>query len=795
MIECTKFTLITFLYMLTVLLLKAHHNKTLSNTLNALNKQGINASHVIDIETGDTLLHWLCQHASFDFLYSNLHHLRPYFPLTNNLGQTCFAQAISQHRQALIHLLLHFDSDNVFTNDVYNYTHYLSLIEQNTTLTFIPIDYSALFLFKIAFKKHHSDIAQVELIQSIHETIGLNVPCDEFDNTLLHYIANHGVLSDIDFALTLLPGKIDLQNAFGQTALMQAVYRGKQSVTSLLLSHGANPSMTDMTGSSVYEYTAIAPKPTFLVANNIVPLLPELRKKICRLQTSEDLQAFLIWLNVHHLTLATPMSRSDTTILHFLVSKCPFSIMEPLLNKTPPCRLGAVNIRGETVLDYLIRLKLTVKADILAQHGAPTAKCTVALDYVARHSLTVYLTANRLLSQFILILNVVKMRQAFNQLELTLDEPIDEWDNTALHILVKNIPCAILKDLLDSIPNCNFYVTNYHGQTIMDIASERLRLPMMQMLYDNFAFPIPPSHQALYDKYITVPRFPSLYEYFVDTFRNANVADLDENSKIEYYFTVFLCYIRNQWFHYNGTHRDGAYLLDCEYGENYTVNCYDLASAFGYALITIGITDVRVHHYTKVKSRCFNDKGPLQGDFVCFDQVYHQTYYGNDGFFEFDDHYVLKVGSRFFDPTFCCYYNNENDLLALPECLAVKIEYAVDDHIKVNRNFSLRFIAGMNTLFNNSEWKYEFNGDNVSISKGSANIELIQSPNHIHFSSEAFTAEQLSQVILVWYKNVPPIKLMKAFVHSNNQQNKQILMQDLKKLSEYSMPFKKRILH
>jgi ankyrin repeat protein len=780
--------------MLIALLLEAKQNNTLPNALNTLNKQGIKASSIVDIQTGDTLLHWLCQHASIEFLYANLHHLRPYFSLTNNLGQNCFTQAIVQHRQAIIHLLLHFDRDDIFTDDIYDYINYLTLMEPQSPLKLVPVDYGPVIRFIKKFEANKTERAQTDLIQSIHDSIGLTVPCDELDNTLFHHIANQGILSEIDFALRLIPGNVDLQNAAGQTALMQVVCQGKQSVTSVLISHGANPMVTDMKGVSIYEYTAIAPKPIFFVATNVVPLLPELRQKVYALKSSEDLQGFLIWLNTNHLSLASPISSSDSTVLHFLVSRCPLSIMEPLLNKIPPCRFGAVNIRGETPLDNLINLNLTVKTDILAQHGAPSTQYTTQAD-TARHSLTVYLEANRLLSQSSMTINVIDIWQQFNLLGVKLDEPIDEWDNTALHILVKNLPSAILKGMLDCISKCNFFVTNYYGQTIMDIASNSSRLPLMQMLHEHYAFRIPSTHIKLYENYIKIPRFPSLYEYFVGTFRKENVAEFDESDKVEYFFTVFLCYIRNQGLRYNGVYRDGNYLLDCEYGEKYTVNCYDLASAFGYALLAIGISNVQIHHYTNVKSRPFNDKGPLQGDFVCFDREYHQNNYSDDDCFEFDDHYVLKVGSRFFDPTFCCYYDNENDLLPIPERIAVSIDYAVDQHISVNRHLSLRFIAGMNSLFNNTEWKYELNGENVFISKGSFNVELIQRSKHIHFSSQGLTAEQLSQVISVWYKNVPPIKLLKAAIYSSKDQNKLALLQDLKKLSEWSMPLKKRILN
>lgn len=677
-------------------------------------------------------------------------------------------------------------------------TAFKSKVHQNktsvTTLNFNSIHSKLIFQFKECFVSTQSDNIRAELIQSIHKQVGITTPCDEFDNTLVHFIVKYGSLTNINFTLKLLSVvEIDARNGAGQTALMQAISDGKQSVTSLLLSYGADPLTLDKRGHVAYDYAATSPKLIYLKANNIVPLLEDLNHKINSLQTAEDFQSFLIWLSVNRLSLVSPISRSDNTVLHLLVCKIPLCVMVSLINKTPLTWFGTVNAKGETPLDSLINLNLSVKTKILAVHGAPTAKYSQKPIF-AGHSLFVYLEANRLLTQLITTLNIVDVCQRFDQLGLRLDEPIDEYDNTALHILAKRLPTIAFRDLLLSIPNCSLLQTNSGNQTIMDVAAENYRLPMMQMLHEKFGLNSPRAYENLYNHYIRKTRFPSLHEYFDRCFKKANVTKLDHNRKVEFYFKEFVAYIRKSWLRYHGTNRDGSYLLDCEYGERYQVNCYDLASAFGYLLISNGISDVQIHHYTKIKSRPFNDKGLIHGDFVCFDDEYHQNYYAHAGFFIFEDHYVLRVGSRFFDPTFCCYYNNENDLLSLLNKITIDFNYTTVHPINMNFKLNLTFIAGMNALFNNSEWKYEFFGESLLISKGSIHIKLKQRVDHAHFSSEGLTALQMSQVISLWYKTRSPIIPTNVNVNSSNTQDVDFLQQELNKASEWFKPFKKRVL-
>lgn len=773
-------------------LLAAKNNKTIPETIDKLINSGTTIDHVVDEATGDTLLHWLCQNAPLPFLYRQLGRYNTYFDLKNNSGQTCFTQAITAKRQSLIHMLVHFDDNNIFLSEIYHYLNAVQSLPTNKMLRLHAVDYGPAFSFMTDFAKATTFVDKVLLITTIYARMTLTTPCDEDDNTLIHFLIAVGHLDDIDYVLQLFArhGEIDCQNRLGETALMQAAFAAKQNVVSLLVAHGASITITDNSGQSAQRYGAMAIKPIIFTGRINVELHNEINTKINHVKSPEDLLNLMSFLGSKGLSLLSLINHNDNSILLNLIHKAPICVLARLFRIIKPSALSITNLEGETILDTTIRMNLRVKSSLLVGFGAVNSRYLVTSEYLARHPINVYLLANHLLNEFMFSLNIDNLVNGLNRLGLRIDEPIDEHDNSALHRLVQYLPCALFKLMVAKNPACNLMAINYFGQSVMDAAAQFQRYPLIHTL-KNWA-PIPQTHAQRYSQYEAGTKFPTLYQYFLSTFLDADVEHLDVDSKVIHYFNIYMSYIRKQKLRYDGQERDGTFLLDCEYGQSYKVNCYDLSAAFGYLLLELGIFNLQIHLYKNKVSRRFNDKGKLKGDFVCFDADYHQAHYGHDGFYVFIDHYVLKVGSRFFDPTFCCHYDNENDPLDIPTEITVSANYCIVSNATVSRTFNLRFIAGLNVLFDLSTWHYEYKGKNLYIHSESGELEIIQTEDHIHFSSKGVRALTLSMVLSTWYKTLPPTKSIQFSVHCENANDENYIIEEVRKFKAIDLPIKKR---
>lgn len=691
---------------------QALKENTLPQVVADFTAKGLRFNSVVDATSGDTLLHWLWQHAPLEYLYQERYSYQPYFFLKNYIGETCLTQAIKQKRQSIIYCLLFIDQGNFFQPSE----------QQNPSLAFEPLDYKSIFAFKKAFLAAKSIKERCNLIDGISKFQVLTVPVDKHDNSFIHFVCQNGELSDIDYMLKiLLPDQINHRNNQGQTPLIQATIACRQNLASLLLYYGADVTIHDHYLQCAEYYSQQAAKPTAFIPYNILPLLDPF-DELKNIHKIEDLQKLLDYLDSNWLSLSTLVNRNDNTILHYLVLSCPLNLYPQLLARVTKDMLLLVNSRGETPLHTLIRSKFYVKANALIHHGADAQQKDfsglTAIAYAQSYpfqftgrSAASYLYALKLMDDLILNVNWRSIVKELIHKGFRLDEPIDTDNNSIMSYLSDKIPYKHFQWILDTALDLQLDFENRNGITLLMTCIKNSRFVIARLVHEkliqhNYNYTLPEiSEVADYKRYLQRTKFPTVFDYFISIFSKNEIKALPQNDKIMTCYRLFLLYIRKGYLTYNGTKRDGTNFLDREYCQPYTVNCYDLAAAFGYLLISIGFENVKIHHYRNIKSRPFNNKGNIYGDFICFDQVYHNKNYANSGGYVFNDHYVLEVEKRYFDPTFCCYYDNESDVLA-PTAVINK-ENLHTTTITINYNleacaskspFNITFLAALNKI-------------------------------------------------------------------------------------------------
>lgn len=792
---------------------RALKEQTLPQLFAQLRANGVCPSHIVDFQTGDTLLHWMCQHAPLELLYQEMVHFRPYFHVVNYQRLTCFGQAISQRRQALIHCLLHFDQDGVFLlEQILYFQYHQNVYFQTSALMMSALDYQAIFDFKKTFLSTQAITQRVALIDRMNTQFSFTTPIDEHGNTIIHFIVAHGELIDIQHMLKLSTLKqINCPNDHGQTALMQAAMASKQCIVSLLMSFGADDTILDQQHHCARYYNQQTSKHIAFIAYNPIDLLTPIDKLLKNLKTQNGLTALFAYLNHKKLTLTMPINANDDTILHYLVVACPLTLYPDLLKhiKNETLALAIVNVKGETPLHTLIKRQSYAKANTLIHLGSGLTQrdCSglTAIEYaqlsrinLSGRSADDYLYTDKLAEKLNLNLNWRSVVKEFRSRGFRLDEPINDNNDTMLHLLIDQIPYHHFRWLLTVHPDCDLTRSNKTNGTLLEKSLHQNRFYITAFLHKqqlnkdpNFTLPAIPE-VVEYQAFTARTKFPSVFQYFMFQFTQEEVAKLESNAKIAYCYTIFLDYIRSRKIQYHGTRRSGAFFLDCEYDQAYTVNCYDLASAFGYLLDSIGINAVSIHRYNNIKSRPFSDKGNIQGDFICFDRESHQKYFVKDDYFCFDAHYVLKANNRFYDPTFCCHYDQENDVFPTPlvyrKTTSVTIDYIPLQADHLRSPFNLIFMAALNKHFGSQQYTYFQEGTTLLMKGHNQFIQLRHQYQSLITFSENIAPDMITLILQIWTQSLP-IAGLKMDVIAPNQHERDFI------LSQFQQPISRMALN
>lgn len=602
---------------------------------------------------------------------------------------------------------------------------------------------------------------------AVSQDYDLNEPIDNDGNTLIHYVVQHGQLEDIDFMLFTLSGSaIDTPNQHGHTALIRSIIAGKQNVTSLLLHHGADPTLRDKNGQSPFDHNQQREKPLVLVPQTLIPLLPSIWLHLEKLRSPNDMRVFLAWLAENNYALDKIINHTDCSILYFIMHLASLRSIKLLLPLIPNNMLTITNCRGQSILHSLLHNNRHVNASVLIHRLSefmPKRRQPYSLRngiIVHGRSIDDYLQVHELLANMTQRFNIDESLSQIEELGFQLDDPMNELDDTALHYLVDFLPVDALQRILKSKPTLNLTVRNVHHDNLFDQAASSNRFSMMKFLSDkclscDFSA-LSEEDVQQYQAYCERKNSRSTYAYLHRLFNEVKKIKPIEQECVIACFNLFVDYLKKNHFQYNGCDRTGEHFLDEPAGTGFTVNCVDLAMAFGHLLDSIGIKDLYIHRYAHIKSRRFSDKGKIQGDFVCFDSGYQDRKSAAKRSFAFDMHMVLRVGAHLYDPTFSCHYAHPEDLHypRHPSRRLHVIEAVVTNRITSEpanyRRFKLQFLAKLHGILPPEKSQYEFYGNSLRISRGYTTINISDEASTMHITAQHYSTQRIAEIIEAW---------------------------------------------
>lgn len=681
----------------------------LADVLFSLLENGHTLSDVVDIETGDTLLHWLCANAPLDILVHIFNTKVVDINMQNNAGETPLTQAAQYGKQSIISLLMFLGADPNIP-DEFEDTARSYIKKSNRKLHLSPFDYEEIIIWKNKFKDAFNFKEQLALIEEILQKkgISLSTPIDEFDNSILHYLLDFSIdLEVIDNVLKKVkPGEINVKNNLEETPLHQACKSHSRVKMHALLSSGANIDIKDFNG--------ISPKTLIKQDKSLMKMLEKnktldeyvdansfLHKSLIKHNTVDAIQVLL----ENGFSLDEPIDQNDNSILHWLVEQAPFYILNEVLEKCNITNIDPQNSFGETPLMLAARNGRQLALSLLLTYGADSS--------------------------------------------ITDDLGINAQD----HAL-----------------NANASVK---------FTSKLSKTSQEQTVYEH------------------------MLSYF-DKYKN-NIENLEGQKKVEFLFNTFNQYIEKLNWQYDGiaTDYEQKILLDCNPNKKYIINCFDLSNAFLCILKAHGIIDAKTFIYEDIKSIPFSEKtDKIHGDFICFDKEVQSKSF-EQGYFDFARHCVVKCEGKFYDPTFRCFYDNEQDIIDISNKDLEKDEDQdyIDIYVNVgektpqsyfgingflkNKNTLLNtnFSKNINTIFNPNQWEYLNRGRKIQVQNSKIDatfqIELDKDLDLITITSKNIEMPELAKYIVAWKKSIPNDIEIDFSIDSKNGNSASALQENL----------------
>lgn len=651
-----------------------------------------------------------------------------------------------------------------------------------------PLILKKIFTFKQAYLASNQLKKRSKLLDKINNHISLTDKINPLGDTLIHFVITSGQPLDIEYLLNkLTPGQIDIQNDFGETPLMQAAREGRQTIVSLLMLYRASIDLKDNEGKTIADYQALSAKPVTLAPSLLIHQLPVIYDNIQAITGEDDIRCLHEYLTMNGIDFNQAIDRDDNTIAFHVLLVCTLEGLKAFLPYLTFSMLASRNCEGKTPLHLLIERNLYVKANIIIHTGA-SIDCQdfnqrTPLDYATEKntplkgkSISAYFAFNEVCEHFSMHLDYKQLLADIHHLGFGLDEGTDELNNTPLHNLVKFLPYPAIEYILANYNDCQLDCLNAMGVSIRDMADQDDRRCVVQLLTQYLTPNSTVSYQLPYS---------TVYQDLQALFKN-NHSPLDEDNEIVIkHFLTYVNYFRRNRYRYHGTVRDG-HVLDGVSGQSYVVNCYDLTIGFGFLLRENGFTNIKVYRYSNIESRRFSNKGPLVGDYVCFDPVAHRNKFLHQDFYSFDVHYVLQVGQRFFDPTFCCHYDNVDDILSMPstanEIKERSIIITIDYPSASNQNkvsfLGLKVSAGFHSHFPPQYWTYEYKRDGIYIRRGSTELSIERNDERISFTANEISAQELLDTINSWLR-ITNIDNYTVAIEASLQEDKEFLYKEL----------------
>ena len=220
-----------------------------------------------------------------------------------------------------------------------------------------------------------------------------------------------------------------------------------------------------------------------------------------------------------------------------------------------------------------------------------------------------------------------------------------------------------------------------------------------------------------------------------------------------------------------------------------------------------------------MKSKSFLSKDQkIKGEFCCFDKEVQEKSFP-EGYFSYDNHCVTTCQGMYFDPTFCCYYSNVDDIVdsygkdekdtsnpKINEGNNEKAKNAIRIYANLGftsqlnslqlqstpsfcqqktfqRLFPCKFLAVLQSLFPDTEW-YTLNriGKITFTSKNANQYFGIESENNeVGFITENMPLETISDVLIAWGKSLPSFDAILIIEANKNELGRSIREQLIQK--------------
>lgn len=542
---------------------------------------------------------------------------------------------------------------------------------------------------------------------------------DPNGNTILHWVCSYAPVNLVGEIVVKLQVKkqkeiINVRNKHGETPLDQVIKLGDRNKIALLIKLGAS-GINDLLSKTYDE-------------DKFIKILGDLHNDGVGMLTSVELDG--------------------RNLLHLVVQYGSLKALDFALSFIHPSHIDCVSHTGLTPLMVAVNTRCPLKCQALLQKGADphvtdqrgicarqlSADLGVSLIPKQR-TLKEYIEAQEILNNAFSRFTIEEAITTLQEKGFTFEEPIDHLNNTLLHILVKNIPYLhLLKSgVLDNI---SLNTQNIWGETPLIIAAQRRRHSICKLLIERGADPLLQDRRGKTARdyrpefFTTQPQEPQK-TYLEQLCRLITevpqFSRMNKNRKVDTIFEIFIGLIQKEQLHYNGLIRDeGFYLLDCPIGKRYTVNCFDLAYALGYLIKYFDI-DAQTYVYNDYTSISFTEKTPqIHGEFICFDKEHHARTLDRYNYYGFDKHCVVASIGSYYDPTFCCFYDHANDVIAYDTTIQADLNLS-----KRKFAFNLKFLGALTTLFPVSEWEHLHKGPEISIRQlnGFSKLQILAQPN------------------------------------------------------------------
>jgi len=399
--------------------LTAHLEKSLlegsfARTIDDLLEKGLSLSHIINKDSGDTLLHFIVAHGSLKLINTVLEDAS-YDEINgvNASGETPLIQAVKSRHQLVTHLLINYQADPKKQDKegkcALDYCD--SQIKCTTKIMWHLIECADELA---SISDDDSFLKALNAMQS--KRINLANPVDAADNSLFHLIVQHGSLRVINLILNYVDTQVlNIKNSQGDTPLHQTCRDSFLVKTQLLLEKGASSSIANNKG--ITPDSLMRDNEKFLAllktqkrkTQDYITTIEALKKSIADNSTTR----IIISLLKQGYTLEEPIDHLDNTFLHWLAMYAPFHMIEEVLEKSKITNIDTQNSIGETPLLIAARLGRQKAVSFLLANGAnPTIQDISqrsAVEWAQRANDPIELTTKALTTEQTLYERLVSM--------------------------------------------------------------------------------------------------------------------------------------------------------------------------------------------------------------------------------------------------------------------------------------------------------------------------------------------------------------------------------------------------